>query len=131
MDGSASRSLGISLRPVSRHVGGRENHRGRVTYLCEDNRRRTPERVILWRWRQCGFGGYRLRPNIWRVLGEMPALRGRLTVEQIATILERKRQQGGEIAKLLPPGARTRPIGRPFCQNAWPLSSRAMPKGPR
>ena len=94
--------LGISLRPVSRVVWGRENHRGRVTYLCEDGRRRTPERVVLWRWRKCGFGGYRLRPNIWRVLGEMPALRGRLPIEKIAEILGHKKREGGETAKLLP-----------------------------
>jgi hypothetical protein len=77
MDDSNSRSLSIAARPVSRHVWGRENLGRRVTYLCEDHRRRAPERVFLWRWRKHGFGGYRLRPNIWRVLGEMPALRGR------------------------------------------------------
>jgi hypothetical protein len=32
----------------------------------------------------------------------MPTLRGRVTIEQITAILDRKRKEGGEIGKLLP-----------------------------
>ena len=102
MKGITGRSLGIALRPVKRVVWGRENQRRRVTYMGEDGNRRTPEQTILWRWRRAGFKGHRLRPNIWRVLGQIPALRSPLTVEEIERILEGKKQEGGEIAKLLP-----------------------------
>jgi hypothetical protein len=89
--------LGITLRPVGRVVRGRQNIRGRVRYGG-----RIPEQVILEGWHKAGFGGFRLPPYIWRVLGHVPGLRRGMTLEQVKITLDRKRQEGGEIAKLLP-----------------------------
>jgi VRR-NUC domain len=58
----------VSLRGVRRLVTGRMRQGTRVLYKSDDGQLVTSERLVLRRARQAGYGCFRLRPYLWRLL---------------------------------------------------------------
>ena len=63
-----SAEIGISLKGVRRTVTGRMKRGPRVVYQCDSGRLVTSERLVLKRARKAGYGCFRLRPYLWRLL---------------------------------------------------------------
>lgn len=104
-----------SLR-VSQIVYGRESDGGRVRYLLDSKGRGTkreiPEKIVLIRWRQRVWEGYRfsggrLGPNVWRglaiALGESPNISWlQWPVDQIQEKLDQSRAEMGIFKSSVP-----------------------------
>jgi hypothetical protein len=60
--------IGISLKGVKRTVRGRMKRGTRILYQSESGQLVTSERLVLKRARKAGYGCFRLRPYLWRLL---------------------------------------------------------------
>jgi hypothetical protein len=58
----------ISLRGVRRLVTGRMKRGTRVLYQSDNGQLVTSERLVMRRAREAGYGCFRLRPYLWRLL---------------------------------------------------------------
>jgi hypothetical protein len=61
-------AIGIALRGVQRTVTGRMKRGKRVVYPTASGQLVTSERLVMKRARQAGYGCFRLRPYLWRLL---------------------------------------------------------------
>jgi hypothetical protein len=61
-------AIGIALKGVRRAVTGRMKRGKRVLYQSESGQLVTSERLVMRRARKAGYGCFRLRPYLWRLL---------------------------------------------------------------
>jgi VRR-NUC domain-containing protein len=135
----------ISLRGVRRLATGETKKGDRIVYPLPDGRLVTSERLVLTRARKAGYGCFRLRPYLWRLLPHLaPAgtdwgtLPPSLDGDDVLVAMLRNRPHLIEVLSTLPTGRLKRLARRHAGRDVDPkrpgvpdlLVYKKSPKGP-